>query len=200
MRSSPRLLLAALVALSLIACSSEEPLRPPPPDSQELDAKEAAVSFKEHVGTEFGRLELWRRTSSAIIRETKGSPGKQITYVLPGQGGMVAVTAVLEQLSRTCTALDDERCWMPWEKFIDLKINQPGPFMGSFRAENSQLALWIDQYGRNLFVCYQTPAPEPEPEPEPVEEPEPEPVEEEEPAPPLGEQNEPATGLPAPIQ
>ncbi len=85
----------------------------------------------------------------------------EAAYAFRGRGGMSGVAPILSKLGAELEPSESQDCWLPWENFLDPSTTRPGAFMGAFRGETFQLTLWIDQYARDLFVCYQEPCPKP---------------------------------------
>lgn len=149
--------LSAALALIVVACSRDQVENPV--EISELDSLAAAESFQENVGSQLDLYELSSRASSALVREQPGQSGVEIVYAFRNQGGMAAVEPLMMQLAEKWPASDDRGCWLPWDRLLDPQTGRPGPFMGAYRAPQFLLTLWIDHLGRDLFVCYQTPAP-----------------------------------------
>ena len=154
--------LFATLALIAVACSRDRVEITDQVEVSELDAPAAAASFQENVGSQLDLYELSSRASSALLRKQPGQSGVEIVYAFRNQGGMAAVAPLMMQLGEKWPASDDRECWLPWDRFLDPQTGRPGPFIGAYRAPQFLLTLWIDHLGRDLFVCYQTPAP-PEP-------------------------------------
>jgi hypothetical protein len=161
MRKLPLIPLTTAIVLGICACKRGQEA-----EISELDAVAARASFVELVGSELDVGDLSARVSSALVRHLPGQTAVEIVYAFRRQGGMLGVEPFLYRFAAKWPASDDRNCWLPWERFLDPQTGRPGPFMGAYRAQDFQLSLWIDQLGRDLFVCYQSPAPAGAPTPE----------------------------------